>query len=242
MRPSSARPHRTLASVFICGRRGHVWFHLDGPPLEHLAFVAGERRDGLGAGDAVAGEVAADGLQCGDTLAGHERPIDPRHQRGRAISDQEVQVARAAQVWRCACRPHAPARTQELLELCRNDGSGTAPPPAASSTSRTVDRGDRHGTRATRCHGATSRRHAVRGENVAGPKGHVASASRSGQLIVIRRVNDGLDDELGARRRRPAKKSKASPPALDGTASARTGINRKLWIEVLMRSVTYPPV
>jgi hypothetical protein len=61
------------------GRRGQVWFDLDGPALEGLPSAAAAGRDGLGAGDAVAGQVAAGRLERGDPLAGDEGPVDPGH-------------------------------------------------------------------------------------------------------------------------------------------------------------------
>jgi hypothetical protein len=45
------------------GRSGHEWSDLDGPAVERLPSAAAEGRDRPGAGDAMAGEVAADGLE-----------------------------------------------------------------------------------------------------------------------------------------------------------------------------------
>lgn len=85
------------------GRRGQVWFDLDGPALEGLPSAAAAGRDGLGAGDAVSGEVAAGRRERGDPLAGHEGPVDPGHPQRPAVGDQQVQVARTAKV-RCSAR------------------------------------------------------------------------------------------------------------------------------------------
>ena len=111
------------------GQRGHVWFDLDGPALEGLPSAAAARRDGLGAGDAVPGEMAADRLQRGDPLAGHEGPVDPGHPQRRAVGDPQVQVYRTAQVRCRASRPHAPVRPEELLQIRRDDGPGAALAP-----------------------------------------------------------------------------------------------------------------
>jgi hypothetical protein len=74
------------------GRRGQVGFDLDGSALEGLPSAAVAGRDGLGAGDAVPGQVAAGRLERGDPLAGDEGPVDPGHPQRPAIGDQQVQV------------------------------------------------------------------------------------------------------------------------------------------------------
>jgi hypothetical protein len=80
-----------------------------------------------GTGDAMAGEVAADGLEDGYSLASDKRPVDPGHLERPVVGDQQVQIDRAAQVRRCGHRPHAPVRPQEPFELRRGDGPGATP-------------------------------------------------------------------------------------------------------------------
>jgi hypothetical protein len=111
------------------GRCGHVGFDLDGPALEGLPSAAAAGRDGPGAGDAVAGEVAADRLERGDPLTCDEKPVYPGHLQRIAVADQQVQIARTAQVRGCACGPHVPVRLKELLQMRRDDGPDAALAP-----------------------------------------------------------------------------------------------------------------
>jgi len=106
------------------GRSGHEWFDLNDPAMEGLPSAAVKGWDRPGAGDAVAGEVAADGLEDGYSLAGHKRPVDPGHVQRPVVGDQQVQIDRTAQVRGCGRGPHAPVRPQEPFELRRGDGPG----------------------------------------------------------------------------------------------------------------------
>ena len=108
-------------------------------PRSMAAYAVAAGWDGLGAGP-VPREVAAGRLERGAPLAGDEGPADPGHPQRPAVGGQQVQVARNARSGIAfasrtpQCAPKNASRSAEMMALVPRW------PPAASSTSWTVDR------------------------------------------------------------------------------------------------------
>jgi hypothetical protein len=97
-------------------------------------------RAGMGSVHGVPREVAAGRLERGAPLAGDEGPADPGHPQRPAVGGQQVQIARNARSGIAfasrtpQCAPKNASRSAEMMALVPRW------PPAASSTSWTVDR------------------------------------------------------------------------------------------------------